>query len=214
MMNRPSLHRLCVIARALLLSTLVGAGVAPAGAQVAGGASPPSAVDRMQEAGPEAQSLARRAGSWSVVITLWLAPDAAPVVTKGVVAERTMVGRYLQEVMRPAPGSTVPDFRRIAYTYYNRVEGRWQYVSLDTRFPVGIMPAWSYGKEANGKLTLEFENLAVVGLGREVEGRMVHSNLVITRDTDDHDVSQQYWTQADGTGREWLAVQYEYTRKR
>jgi hypothetical protein len=168
----------------------------------------------MQQPGPESEQLARGTGTWEVVTTLRLTPDAAPVVSTGVIAERTMVGLYLQEVMKPAPGSKTPDFRRIAYLYYNRVEGRWQYVSMDTRFPVGIMPAWSFEKSAGDKLRLEFENIAFVGLGQDVEGRMVHSNLVITRESDNHDLSQQYWTQADGSGRQWLAVQYEYTRKR
>jgi len=30
----------------------------------------------------------------------------------------------------------------------------------------------------------------------------------------DHEFARQFWTRADGSGREWLAVQYEYTRKR
>src|SRR6266540_1687355 len=132
----------------------------------------------------------------------------------GLIAERTMVGLFLQEVMKPAPGSTTPDFRRISYLHYNRVEGRWKYVSLDTRFPAGIMPAWSFENEVGGKLTLQFEGLAFAGWGREVEGWLMRSNYVITRENDDHEFARQFWTRADGTGREWLAVEYEYTRKR
>lgn len=173
-----------------------------------------SAIERMQKPGPEAEELARRAGVWNVVITLRPAPDAAPVVTTGLVAERTMIGLFLQEVMKPAPGSSTPDFRRISYLHYNSVEGRWQYVSLDTRFPAGIMPAWSFEKEVGGKLTLRFESLAFAGWGREVEGWLMRSNYVITRETNDHEFARQFWTRADGSGREWLAVQYEYTRKR
>lgn len=116
--------------------------------------------------------------------------------------------------MKPAPGSNVPDFGRISYLTYNKVEGRWQHVSLDTRFPAGIMPAWSFEKEVDRKLTLQFEGLGFVGFGQEVEGRLTRSNYVITRETDDHEFARQCWTQADGTGRRWLAVQYEYTRRR
>ena len=173
-----------------------------------------AAARRMQVPGPEEKALARRAGTWNVVVTIQPAPDMAPIVTSDLVAERTMVGLYLQEIMRPAPGSTAPDFRRIAYSYYSRVEGRWHYVSLDTRFPVGIMPAWSYEKQTGDTLTLEFENIAFVGIGGEVEGRMTHSNLVVIRESDDHEVVRQYWTRADGTARTWLAVQYDYTRRR
>jgi|HubBroStandDraft_2_1064218.scaffolds.fasta_scaffold19291_2 hypothetical protein len=201
------------------------ASVAPVRAQtVAGGPNTraaqgpneaqPSAIQRMQEPGSEGQALARLAGVWDVVTTLRLSPTAAATVTSGVVAERKMVGLYLEEEMRPAPGSKTADFRRVSYLTYNKVEGRWQYVSLDTRLPVGIMPAYSFGRGTDRELTLEFEPLGFVGFGAEVEGRVVRSDLVIRRDTDDHDLSQQHWIQADGTGQEWLAVQYEYTRRR
>lgn len=182
-------------------------------AQAAGGPATRSAIERMQKPGPEADQLARRAGIWNVAVTIRPMPDAAPVVTKGLVAERTMIGLFLQEVMKPAPGSSTPDFRRISYLHYSRVEGRWQYVSLDTRFPVGIMPAWNFEKEAGGRLTLQFEPLAFPGWGEEVEGWLMRSNYVITRESDDHEFARQFWTRADGSGREWLAVEYEYTRR-
>jgi len=192
-------------------------GAAPSPGRTTQPAPPPpgaSAVERMQALGPEGTELARRAGTWNVVSTLRLTPTAAPIVTTGLVAERTMVGLYLQEIMKPAPGSNGPDFRRIAYLTFNRVEGRWQYVSLDTRLPVGIMPAYSFGRDQGRDITLQFEPIAFVGFGREVEGRMIRSNFVIARASDDHDFGRQYWVQSDGDGQEWMAVQYEYTRKR
>lgn len=179
-----------------------------------GQAQPPSAAARMQQPGPEEEQLRERSGTWTVVSTFRPAPDAAPIVTDGLIAERMMVGLYMQEVMKPGPGSKAPDFSRIAYQYFSRVEGRWQYVSLDTRFPVGIMPAWSFGKEKDGKLVFQFESLAFVGIGTDVAGRMIRSNLEISRESKDHEFIRQFWVQADGTGREWLAVEYEYKRRR
>jgi hypothetical protein len=173
-----------------------------------------SAVERMSEPGPEVKELTGRVGSWDVVFTVWPAPGAAPVVTRGLLAERTMIGPFLQEVMRPAPGSATPDFRRIDYLSFDRVEGRWKYVSMDTRFPAGIMPAWSFSGERDGKLTLQFEPLGFVGFGQEVEGRLTRSDMVITRQGPDRELKQQHFIQADGSGVEWLAVQYEYTRRR
>jgi hypothetical protein len=174
----------------------------------------PSAAERMQQPGAEEQLLRQRAGAWTVKATFRPTPDAKPMVTDHLVAERKMVGLYLEETMHPDAGAKVPDFRRLAYQYYSRVEGRWQYVSMDTRFPVGIMPAYSFGNESNGKLTMTFESLAFVGLGNEVEGRMIRSNLEITRTSNDHEFVRQYWVQADGTGRQWPAVEYEYMRRR
>lgn len=172
----------------------------------------PSGAERMSEAGPEQKDLMRQVGSWDVVATLWPAPGAQPKVTRAV-AERSMIGPFLQEVMRPAQSDT-PDFHRLDYLNFDRVEGRWKYVSMDTRFPVSIMPAWSFGAAHDGRIALQFEPLAFVGFGREVEGRFMVSDLVITQPDADHVQKEQHVIMADGTGRSWLFVRYAYTRRR
>ncbi|MEJ7598756.1 MAG: DUF1579 family protein [Kofleriaceae bacterium] len=173
----------------------------------------PTAAQRLNETGPEAQLLERDAGTWEVTATMWQAPGAKPMITKGLVAERTMVGRYLQETMKPAAGSKDPPFTRLDYLHFSRVEGRWQYVSMDTRMPVGVMPASSFDRGSEKSVTLEFAPLAFVGMGDKVEGTMMRSNLVITRDGKDHQVKEQHWVKADGSGKEWLAIRYDYRRK-
>ena len=75
----------------------------------------PSAAERMQQDGPEEAQLKQRIGTWDVTARSRLTPDATPIVTDGLLAERTMVGVYLQEVMKPAPGLKAPDFRRLAF---------------------------------------------------------------------------------------------------
>ena len=201
------MHRWLALASALLVSL-------SSAAATDSKPTAPSAAQRMQQPGPEEQQLRQRAGTWTVKATFRPTPDAQPMITEQLVAERKMVGLYLEEVMHPDAGAKMPDFRRLAYQYYSRVEGRWQCVSMDTRFPVGIMPAYSFANESDGKLTMEFESLAFVGLGSEVAGRMIRSNLEITRDSANHEFVRQYWVQADGTGQRWLAVEYEYTRRR
>jgi hypothetical protein len=171
-----------------------------------------SAAERMLAPDAHGVALAQRVGAWNVVSTLRLRPDATPIVRKDVVADRRMVGIYLEEVMKPLAPSSNQGFCRIAYLTYSRVEGRWQYVSIDTRFPVGIMPAYSSGGETPGKIELEFQPIAFVGLGQDVDGQMVRSNFVISWDGPDRETARQYWIAADGTGRQWLAVQYDYTR--
>src|ERR1700744_1732790 len=144
--------------------------LAPSGWAQEGKSAAPSAAARMLAPAAQGQALAKRVGTWAVVSTLKPAPDAKPIVQKGLVAERTMIGPYLQEIMTPAAGSAGPDFRRIAYLTYFQVEGRWHYVSIDTRFPVGVMPAYSFGKETPTRIELQFQPLAFVGLGGAVEG--------------------------------------------
>jgi hypothetical protein len=171
----------------------------------------PVAAQAMLGLDPRGESLAKRVGTWQVTSTLRLTPDAKPIVQTAV-ADRVMIGPYLQEIMRAAPNAGGADFRRISYLTYFRVEGRWHYVSLDTRFPVGIMPAYSFDGGESDKIVLQFEPLAFVGLGDKVEGRMIRSNFVITWDGPDHDTARQYWVAADGSGQKWLAVQYDYVR--
>jgi hypothetical protein len=175
---------------------------------------PPTAAARLNAADdPQTQQLSDRTGIWDVVMTFQPSADAKPVVTKGLVSERHMTGRFLEEIMHPANGSTMPPFKRIAYLQYSRVEGRWHYVSLDTRFPVGIMPAYSFDKGEPNKVTLEFAPIGFVGMGAEVDGKMLRSNLIITHDGKDRDIVEQFWTTSDGTSRKWLGVRYDYRRR-
>jgi hypothetical protein len=171
-----------------------------------------TAAERLLVPGPEEHQLAERAGTWNVVATMWPTPGGEPIVTSGLIAERTMIGSYLQEIMRPGAGGG-PDFRRIDYLSYDRVEGRWKYVSMDTRLPVSIMPASSFGPAENDSLRLVFEPLGFIGFGPEVDGKLTRSDLLITSRSAAHQLKQQHFVSADGTGRQWLAVQYEYRRQ-
>jgi hypothetical protein len=168
----------------------------------------------MSEAGPSEQMLARQTGKWDVVASLWAAPGAQPIVARGLVAERTMIGPILQEIMKPAPGGGTPDFTRIDYLNFDRVEGRWKYVSMDTRFPVSIMPARSFGPAVDGKIDVQFEPQGFVGFGAEVEGRFMVSDMAISSSDVDHMLKEQHVMMANGTGKSWLFVRYEYTRRR
>ena len=173
----------------------------------------PSAAKRMNELGPENAQIAQRFGIWDVVETVWASPGAAPVSNK-FVAERKMIDSFLQETMQPVPGSAAPEFRRIYYLSFNRVEGRWKYVSLDTRNPVGLMPAASFGPGEQGTITLTFEPFAIAGSGVNVTGQMLRMNEIIIPQDADHDRAEERFMMADGSGKMWLAYQYEYVRRR
>jgi hypothetical protein len=176
--------------------------------------NPPPAVRQMSQPGGHEAVLAAQTGTWNVVATMWPAPHVAPIVTRGLVAERAMIGAYLQEIMRPAPGSKVPDFRRLDYLNFDHVEGRWKYVSMDTRFPVSIMLAKSTGIAEDARIALQFEPQAFVGFGASVEGRFMLSDMLVTSRDKDHQVKEQRVNLANGTGESWLFVRYEYVRRR
>ena len=97
---------------------------------------------------------------------------------------------------------------------FDHIEGRWKYVSMDTRFPVSIMPAKSTGIAEDARIALQFEPQAFVGFGASVEGRFMLSDMVVTSSDKDHQVKEQRVNMANGTGESWLFVRYEYVRQR
>jgi hypothetical protein len=184
-------------------ATLVAAKVAPPGS---GAPAPPSKdahVDR----------LAKRVGTWDVVMTMRPSAHLPARVVSGVIAERALVSPFLRETMRPAPGSAVPEFTRIDYLTFNTSEGRWQYLSMDTRAAsVGLMFARAYTEQTGADIELYFSELPVPReLGTDTAGRYLRSRHVLSQVSGDHELVRQYWTLGDAP--EWLAVQYEYTRR-
>lgn len=172
----------------------------------------PSAAKRMNALGPENGRMAQRLGTWDVVETVWAAPGAVPTSHK-YVAERQMVGPFFQETIQPAPGSAGPDFRRMYYLSFNRVEGRWKYVSMDTRNPVGLMPAASFGPGEKGQITLMFEPFALPGSGANVTGQMLRMDEIMVQADAAHDRAEERFMMADGSGKMWVAYRYDYVRR-
>lgn len=169
----------------------------------------PSAATRMNELGPENSALAQRAGTWDVVETLWNSPGAAPTTIRGV-AERRMIRYFLQETLRPVSGA---DVSRMDYLSFHRIEGRWKYVSMDTRDPVGIMAAWSSGRGEPGTIRITFAPFAVPIPGPVVTGQLLQMDQHIIWQGPNREVKNQYFMPADGSSARWLAHQYAYTRR-
>lgn len=173
--------------------------------------APATTADRLNEPGPESARIAQRTGLWDVTETTWGAPGVPPVVTTGLVAERRMVGNLLHETIRPPGDAAGQDVKRVDFLTFNRVEGRWDYASFDTRAAVGLMPAWSSGPEEDGRIVLTFHPFAAPG--PEGLGRLLRMEQVITFQGPDRDVKDQYFTVADGTGARRLLHRYAYVRR-
>ena len=96
-------------------------------------------------------------------------------------ADRRMVGSFLQEALLPAGTSADPAPRRMDYLRmgylrmdylgFDRVEGRWDYMSLETRAPIGLMSAWSLDRGDPDRIAVTFLPFAVAGDGQAVTGR-------------------------------------------
>ena len=170
---------------------------------------------RLIQAGPEAQALTRRVGTWDVTITSWEAPGAAPVVSTGYVAERRMIGPMLEEILTPGPGSSDAPFSRADFLTFNRLEGRWQYMSMDSRVPDGFMSAWSLDADPEQRVFTSFLPFATTGVaGSGAGGQMWRMEQVISRQDADHDMKEQSFTAAGGAATKWLGMRYSYTRRK
>jgi hypothetical protein len=171
-----------------------------------------TSITALNELGPENAAMAQRAGLWDVIETTWTSPTSTPT-KKNLVAERRMVGSFLEEVLEPAPNSAPADIKRIDYLSFNRIEGRWKYVSMDTRAPVGLMPAASDDRGENGSIHLTFEPFAILAASTNITGQLVLMQELIVQDSPDHDRKDQYFNVADGSGKSWLGHRYEYVRR-
>ena len=182
-------------------------------AQVPAAPAGTSANDRLTQPGPEGEALAKRAGTWDVAFTNWEKPDAAPVTTGGLVAEREMIGPMLQERLHTTPGTPGQAWTRIDDLLFNRVTSRWDYLSMDTRAAVGLMPAWSLARDPADRIFISFLPFAVAGDGADVTGQLLRMEQVITQTDANHETKDQYFMPADGSGTRWLAKRYSYTRR-
>jgi hypothetical protein len=174
--------------------------------------SVPAAV-RLNELGPQNEMLARRVGLWDVTETVWDHPGAQGVTTTDLVAERTMMGSLLQEFLRHPSDTAHADINRTDLLTFNRLQSRWDYVSFDARSPVGLMPASSLDAGDGATIDVVFAPFAVPGTGVEASGQLLRMEQVIEFQDPNHDVKNQYFTVADGSGTKWLAHRYEYTRR-
>lgn len=114
------------------LGFLVDARVAGPAALAAGA----SANERLNGFRLEARMLQRRVGLWDVTETLWGGPGDAPTTSRGLVAERVMIGSALQEFIRPLVDMARMAVKRTDLLCCNRPDGRWDYLSFDTRAAV------------------------------------------------------------------------------
>lgn len=215
-MSMPRGMLTAVIAGALMLSIDAPAMAASAAAQAPENGGPGAATlanDRLILPGPEAQALAERAGVWDATFTSWERPGAPPVVTRGLVAEREMIGPMLQERLHPEAGSLGAAWVRIDELTFNRTEGRWDYMSMDSRVAAGIMVAWSLDHDPAARVFLSFLPFSTPGTGREVSGQMLRMEEVVIHEDADHETKDQYFISADGVATKWLAKRYSYTRR-
>jgi hypothetical protein len=129
--------------------------------------------EALNQMGTENLILAKRAGLWDVTETVWAYPGAKPVVSTGLVAERVMIGLMLQEFIRPLKDTLHHDVKRTDLLTFNQLENRWNYVSFDTRVPLGLMPAWGNIRGDGTTIELNFAPFAIVADEPDIKGQLM-----------------------------------------
>ena len=171
--------------------------------------APPNAL------APENEALRQQVGLWDVVETVWPAPGSAPVTTTGLVAERRMVGSALEEFMHPADDTTGQRVERIDYLRFNGLSGQWEYLSIDTRVDIGLMPAKSFTRAGpDGRIVFIHDPFVIPGKTPGSPPLALRMDSVVSRQGPDRDMKEQHFVMTDGTGKVWLAHRYEYTRRK
>jgi len=174
-----------------------------------------SVMDELNAFGPEARALVQRSGTWDVTITSWEAPGAAPVVIGSLVAERRMIGPMLEEVLHTVSGAPGSPFSRADFLTFNKLEGRWQYMSMDSRVPDGMMTAYSLDPDPAGRIFMSFLPFATPSIaGAAAVGQLWRMEQVIVHPDADHEVKEQYFTAAGTNPVKWLGNRYSYARRK
>ncbi|MEO7767967.1 MAG: DUF1579 family protein [Ferruginibacter sp.] len=162
----------------------------------------------------QSQWLTKKTGSWNVTMTLQPFINTPPQTVSGLEAERTMIGAFcMHEVMHPAKNAPMQLFERVSDLDYNRDADRWDYMSIDTRITGGIMYFTNFSR-ATDSIVSFILNFTHPGFGPQLKDRgkdVKVKNVIIATGPND-EIVKQYWKLADG--EEWLAVQYDYTRKK
>jgi Protein of unknown function (DUF1579) len=162
----------------------------------------------------ESKWLTKQIGMWNVTMTIQPTIDSKPIIINGIEVERSMVGAFcLHEVMQPSKGENMPLFKRISDLDYNFNEEKWDYISIDTRITAGIM-FFTYSSSTEDSIVSYIQSFPHPGLGPKQtdRGKIVRVRNVVLNIDKNHDVVKQYWKLTDG--KEWLAITYDYIRKR
>jgi hypothetical protein len=119
--------------------------------------------------GPEHAWLDPLAGTWAVEMLVYPGPGAEPITSTDLTATREWIldGRYLKEELRGTFAGNPS--ARDGLLGYNRLDGRFELVTVDT-FEPGQMIYASRGAESPGGFSLYGESVEA-GFGPEPTGR-------------------------------------------
>jgi Protein of unknown function (DUF1579) len=171
-------------------------------------------IERILKFGTEYDLIKPMVGDWEVQQRIWLKAGAEPITSPPFIVHRRMTGHFLEEVMEAKPGTDVTPFTRITYLNFNYANLQWEHIVLDTRYPVMMFETSHDGSIKNGKeITLYLPAFIIPPVwDKEIAGQLGKQRRTISLEGKDTNVIKQYWTIPGG--REFLAIEYIYQRKK
>ena len=171
-------------------------------------------IEQVLKFGPEYDVIKPMAGEWEVKQRIWLKAGAEPIASPPFIVHRWMNGHFLEEVMEVKPGTDVTPFTRTTYLNFNYANLRWEHVVLDTRYPVMMFETSYDGAIKNGKeITLHLPAFIIPPVwDKEISGQLGKQRRTILLESPDLNIIRQYWTTP--AGKEFLAIEYTYVRKK
>lgn len=158
---------------------------------------------KMAAAGAPHAELAKLAGTWNTVVSMWMDPSAAPQVSKGVSESRMVLGgRWLEQ--RYTGTFMEQPFEGVGFTGYDNFKKQYVGMWMDTA-STAVMT--TTGKlEGAGKMTF------IGTMDDPMSGTAIQVKEVVNIVDADHHNFEMWMTGPDGKMAKTMEIQY--TRKK
>jgi len=135
-------------------------------------------------------------GPWDARFTMWMDPDAPPLVSEGVV-ERELVlgGRFLKEEIEAT--SAMGPFHAISFMGYNSVDGRYEFVWMDDMSTAIHVGSGVFDPDRNVLRTW-------YTMRDPITGKLSSTRSETTCGNPDRHTFVEYLTGPDGRERKWM----------
>jgi hypothetical protein len=152
-------------------------------------------------------------GTWQVKARMWPSPAAKAVDLPPATARRELKSdAFLEEVMEPTGKVADSAFTRIAYFSFNPVNQQYEYFSLDSRLPQMMSYAIpGANKTRGGNIELVGTSFIAPEWGPQKNVPFMY-RLTLGPVENNQQVVQLYLKEQNGTGTEFLAFEYVYSR--
>lgn len=168
-------------------------------------------MDSILKQGPEYDLIKPMTGEWKVIQTIYKMGGTGILSRDTFNVERKMVGNFLQEMMQPGTQGGKNSFTRISYLNYNRTNARWEYIVLDSRFPLMMFETSNSSKLEGDSITLNLDAFTTPPFwGDNFAGLLGRERRVI-KFNQNTTLNDQYWTLP--AIPEFHAIRYEYLKK-